>query len=260
MASQALRKFIGVKRWGNLFQALRDETAVPKKPPVETMTVIAAVALALTPIGITLVDDLRAPDAAPSILPTVAFGVCALLAFLLRNRLGVPFFSGHAWKRSMDLTHTGVALGCIPAVLVFFLSPTLLADRHDTLAQYIPSGQPEAAQQQVSLVGKTLLILAISAWVSITEEVIYRGFLVSAIRRWRVIAVQRHRDILAVFVSTVVFGAAHFPTWGPYAALALTGLGLGFVIGYIANGEKLFPVIVYHMLFDALSLFIATRG
>ena len=111
----------------------------------------------------------------------------------------------------------------------------------------------------ISFWEKIVLILSMAAWVALTEEVIFRGYLVSAIRRWGLIKSQKHRDILAVVVSTLAFGLAHFPTWGPYAATALTGLGLGFVIGYIANGERLFPLILYHFVFDSFSLFLATR-
>lgn len=258
MAATAFSKFVGTARWAHLIQALKDQSRDLKEPAVSSFTVCSALLLALAPVGITLLDNFRPRNAPPSTLPTVTFGICAILAFLFRSRLKLPFATRASWKESLELTHIGVALGCIPAVLVFIFQPNLLAERHDALVAYVPPSHG-GAPAPMSLLAKISLIMAIAAWVSLTEEVIFRGFLVSAIRRWNLIRSQRTRDIVAIVVSTIIFGMAHFPTWGPYAATALTGLGLGFVIGYIANGEKLLPLIVYHLAFDALSLFVATH-
>ena len=258
MTSKALSQFLGTERWGQLFRSLKAESNTLQEPPLPTVSIVTAIVIAFCPVLITLLDDYRPRNAPPTILPTVAFGISALLALLFRSRLRFAPATVRTWKEALGLTHTGVALGCIPAVLVFCFSPNLLADRHDTLMVYIPGSHAENAPQ-ISFLGKLLLISSMALWVSVTEEVIFRGFLVSAIRRWGLIPKQRTRDVMAIVVSTIVFGAAHFPTWGPYAATALTGLGLGFVIGYIANGERLFPLILYHFIFDALSLFIATR-
>jgi hypothetical protein len=45
--------------------------------------------------------------------------------------------------------------------------------------------------------------------------------------------------------------------WGLTPSLTLTGLGIGFGLAYIAIGELILPLIVYHIIFDALSLSFA---
>ncbi len=57
----------------------------------------------------------------------MAFGICTLLALLLRKRMGFKFVPTREWRESFSLTHTAIAAGCIPAVLVILLAPSLLA-------------------------------------------------------------------------------------------------------------------------------------
>ena len=81
--------------------------------------------------------------------------------------------------------------------------------------------------------------------------------LVTALRRIELFATQHQRDLFAIFFSAALFGVCHFALWGPYMAFAVAGLGFGFGLAYIAIGERLLPVIVYHIIFDFLSLLIA---
>ena len=87
-----------------------------------------------------------------------------------------------------------------------------------------------------------------------TEEIIYRGLVVSGLRRIGFCKAQLRTDLVACAVSALLFGVAHAGTWGLPAALAIMGLGFGFGVGYIAAGERLIPVIIYHFAFDFLSL------
>ena len=61
-------------------------------------------------------------------------------------------------------------------------------------------------------------------------------------------------DVFAVLASGIIFGLAHIPSWGIALSLAITGLGIGFGVAYVANGERLAPLIVYHAVFDICSL------
>ena len=252
-------RFLGTSRWLALRDALREQTAVEANPPVGWTAALGAVAVASCPIFITLADSMRREGTQSSSLPTIAFGICTLLALLLRRRMGFEFVSTSDWRKSFSLTHTAFALGCIPAVLVILLAPSLLADRHDVLTA--ATAQPGSQQSHPAFVwGRMSLIFAIALWVAITEELIFRGLLVSTIRRFRYLSSQRSRDITAGLLSALLFGLAHWPTWGPLPSLALVGLGLGFVVAYIATGEQLVPIIIYHFIFDLLSISISLSG
>lgn len=212
---------------------------------------LIALVIASTPVLYTFLDTLNPQRT--SNLPTIAFGVCTVLAILMRWRCKIPFSKESGWLDQLSLTHTAVALGCIPAVALLLFSPELLAERHDVLTESIqPGAQTQSARPSLFIMG--CMIVGIAGWVSITEEIIFRSLLVSVIRRWSFIASQRRRDVLAGIVSALLFGLAHYATWGPIASIALVGLGLGFVLAYIANDEHVLPLIFYHFIFDVLSI------
>lgn len=107
---------------------------------------------------------------------------------------------------------------------------------------------------ELSKLGIALMVIKVSVWAGLTEEIIFRGMLISILRRWQAFNKQLHRDLFAVIVSAAVFGLSHIFVWGPVMALVLFGLGLGFGVAYIAIGELLLPVVVYHIGFDILSI------
>ena len=250
--SKLLHKFLGSERWSSLLQALKRQTSGEATPDLGIFAAVAAIVVASAPVLVTFLDSLRPKGVPPSTLPTVAFGICALLALLLRARMGLGYNRTKNWRESLSLTHTAVALGCIPAVLILVISKGLLADRHDLLATSV--GAPSGAGAPLSIFEKASLVIMIAAWVAVTEELIFRGLLVSVLRRCSLFPKQIQRDTFAAITSALLFGLAHWPTWGPLPAIAITGLGLGFVAGYIANGEQLGPLVLYHFIFDALSI------
>lgn len=252
----ALKRFLGVKRWRELHQILLARSAVQLEPPLGLRPQLAALLIAITPVAMTFLDDLRPHGTPASALPTVAFGICALLAMLCRSRLGLTPNTSLSWRKALSVTHTAVALGCVPAAAVLLLSHTLLADRHDILSNTVAAG-PTSGPPLPHLM-RWAMLAAIAAWVALTEEVIFRGMLVGIIRRTTLLRSQRARDTAAVCISALLFGVAHWPTWGALPAIALTGLGIGFVLGFIANGERLGPIVLYHFGFDLLSLCIST--
>lgn len=249
-----LHTFLGTARWKSLFSALREQSSHRQEPEVGTLAVFSAGLIALVPVLLTYIDA-QDPEKS-SMLPTIAFGACTVLAIVLRWRLGLPFRTTGSWKQALSLTHTAVALGCIPAVILLIASPQMLADRHDIISQSVGTAEPREVGMLVFL--KTAgLVAFIAAWVAVIEEVLFRSLIVGVFRRWRLIASHRKRDIFAAISSSLIFGVAHYATWGPVAALALTGLGLGFVMAYIANGERLMPLVLYHFIFDVLSISIS---
>ena len=252
--------FLGTARWLKLGEALRRQSSIEAQPTVGWFAAVSAIGVASCPIFITLADSVRAPGTASSNLPTMAFGICTLLALLLRKRMGFLFVPTRDWRESFSLTHTAIAAGCVPAVLVILLAPSLLAERHDVLTAATGTSPGQPGHSGLLIWGRIALVIAIALWVAITEELIFRGLLVSTIRRFRYIRNQQTRDITAGLLSAILFGLAHWPTWGPLPSLALVGLGLGFVVAYIAIGEQLVPIIVYHFVFDLLSISISLSG
>ena len=251
----AFNKFLGTERWRALIAAYKSETQKIASPGLKLDSLIVALLISFTPVLLTFWEELRPEGAPPSPLPTLGFGVCTLLALVVRSRLGLPFTKTINWKQSLGLTHTAVALGCIPTVFILILSKTLLAERHDTLAKAVGGASNPGAP--IGLLGSISIVLAIAAWVAITEELIFRGTLMSVIRRLKFIKTQKNRDLTAIVASALIFGLAHYMTWGLLPAIALAGLGLGFGTAYIANGEQLVPLILYHFVFDALSIAVS---
>ncbi len=154
--------------------ALRQRSSEPATPTLGPTAFAAAFIVAAAPVLVTFLDSLRPEGVPPSTLPTVAFGICALLALLLRARMGILYNRTKSWRESLALTHTAVALGCVPAVVILLVSKGLLADRHDLLAKSV--GTPTGAGSPISLYEKIGLVLMIAAWVAVTEELIFAAY------------------------------------------------------------------------------------
>jgi membrane protease YdiL (CAAX protease family) len=157
------------------------------------------------------------------------------------------------FSQALSLVHTGVALGVIPAVITLVLMPSLPYE-----IQHVSQTSPGlyGATPTIPMVVGSLFLIA--AWSAFTEEIIFRGCILSALRRASVIRSARHRDYIAVVASGLLFGISHIPVWGPAMGLALSGFGLGLGVAYVAAGEALLPVILYHWGFNFLSLLVAT--
>ena len=245
-------RFLAVDRWTKLLNALRREAGTLAEPELNTLAVIVAILVCLPPVALTYVHKLAGNTGLD--LSTVAFGVCTLLAIVLRRRFRLDHVPVESWRESMSLTHTAFALGCLPAIVVLIGSPELLTTRNELLNTHFTT-DIFAGQSRAYIIARvTLMLLAAASWVAVTEEFLFRGLLVSVVRRWNVIKNQKSRDILAGALSALLFGIAHYPTWGFLGAAALSGLGVGFVMGYLASGERLTPVILYHFFFDTLSI------
>lgn len=191
-----------------------------------------------------------------SLILTVSFGICALLSIMLRKRTGLEYFPSKEPIQDMRITHTAFALGCIPALILLFIDPNMLANRA-VFVREIVNVDRDMAFDAAYYMAQIFSILGLTAWVAVTEEFIFRGLLISLIRRWKTIKSLKTRNYLAIILSSLLFGLAHYPTWGLTASLALTGLGAGFALAYISIGEKLTPIIIYHFIFDTLSVLIS---
>lgn len=248
-SSSVLRRFLGIDKFQELFSALRIQNARAPEAAMSTIGIACAVLIAALPLlsfytdpGITGVD-----------FKTFLVGLAACLAIVYRRRNNIHLVSVERWKESLHLTHIAFALGCIPTLFILLLSPEALFQLEP--ARSAAGSAPRPAPQDI-----LLSIAGVSVWAAITEEFIYRGLLISVLRRWKAIPSAAWRDALAVATSALIFGLAHLPTWGPMMSVALIGLGIGFGLAYIAIGEGLLPLIVYHLAFDILSLTFAIFG
>ncbi|MDD2942486.1 MAG: type II CAAX endopeptidase family protein [bacterium] len=256
-----LHTFLGTSRWKRLASTLREESGAQALKELGWEAIIMVFFVSLAPIGISAINNYCAQDL--SDLSTITFGIAALLAILFCDRLkrNSPLNQNSdsekhlPFRATLSNTHTAFALGCIPAVIILALNPNILAERGDIIQEAL--APTPATQEQATAVfslSTIPMVLALTVWVAVTEEYIYRGMLIGGLRRICCLKSQRHRDILAVTTSSVIFGFAHYFSWGLLPALALCGIGAGLGIGFIASRERLATLILYHFLFDSLSI------
>jgi len=242
-----VRRFLGIDQFRSLFQALRSQQ---QNAPAATIGTLGA-ALAILIATLPLLSFYQSQREQALDYSTILVGIAACLAIVYRARNNIPFLSVAAWRQSLRLTHIAFALGCIPTLLILIFSPQALF--HISAPATTGTHAPAA----VSLSTIVSFIVGTATWAAVTEEFIYRGLLISVLRRWNAISSPAVRDTVAIFVSALIFGLAHLPSWGPAMSLALFGLGIGLGMAYLAIGELLLPVIVYHIVFDILSLSFA---
>lgn len=246
MLSDSLKKFMGINRIDTLLNNYAAESKNDLPVTVSYIGVIVAIGISLLPAAAYLLDVYKETVDIVSVL----IGIATLLAILFRVHHDITFNSVKRWRSALSTTHTAFAIGAIPTVFVLVFSPESLLPPPELLKASSNSEVPTESLTQV--------ILQISVWAGLTEEFIYRGLLISAIRRAHIFGLsQVNKDKAAVLLSAVIFGFSHYMLWGLTPSLTLTGLGIGFGLAYIAIGELILPLIVYHIIFDALSLSFA---
>jgi len=152
-------------------------------------------------------------------------------------------------KNVFSLTHIAFAIGCIPAVFIVILFPDGLYH-----IQSSTSGDENSISHPILIV---LLLLLIASWAGITEELVFRGLLLKHLRRFNFTSNRNLRDLFAVSLSAVVFGLCHVPAWGISLSIAVTGIGFGLGLAYLVNNERVWPLAVYHSIFNFISLVVA---
>ena len=239
-----LSKFLAVEKWKELYSNYKLNSKIELSNSLENETLLLCLFISFVPI-------LSSAFFTPKI-GTIVFGTICVISILLRNKLNFPKINLYKGiKKDLILTHTAFALGCIPAVIVILLSPDILSQHSETITQTF---KPKQAEIKLSYFQLSAYILFISIWIAVLEEVVFRGLLLSSLRRSRILAKAKHRDLIAILISAIVFGFAHYHSWGLQAAISTAGLGFGFGVAYISVKEKLIPLIIYHFLFDLLSL------
>ena len=107
------------------------------------------------------------------------------------------------------------------------------------------------------LAGGLLVVWTIAAF---GEERVFRGFLLNTIRELLPErAGEKMRWILALVISSVVFGFAH--TYQGIAGIVITGImGLGFGTVYLLKKRNLWFAIITHGLFDTAGFVLVYLG
>lgn len=245
--NQTLRKFLAIKRFKALSHSYRSAAQAMPKIRTSSAFVLLAVFVSAFPLFLTEFSYAEGRD-----LLTPFLGVSTCVALLLRKRLGLTLSHLCNWKENLSITHTAFALGCVPAVLLFALYPESLSQVTDTVA---PVTQSKGSRPPLHLLIAQLA--TISLWAGVTEEVIFRGILVSTIRRWRLFQSSHMANAFAIVFSAALFAVGHLHAWGVLLSVAVFGIGIGLGIAYIANREELLPLILYHAAFDFLSLSVS---
>jgi hypothetical protein len=104
---------------------------------------------------------------------------------------------------------------------------------------------------QDNLPGLLMALAAVYVVSSFGEEVLYRGFLIS-----RVQALTGDGAVgsgVAVLVSAVIFGLAHFD-WGLVGIVQTFCMGLAFAAAYVLTKQNLWALVMAHAIMDTLLL------
>jgi membrane protease YdiL (CAAX protease family) len=164
------------------------------------------------------------------------------LAWAVASRVGkLPWIKtlGFSWPSNFGIWKTfGLS------VLVFLVATALL---------YGLGGQETELERILRSSRATALVMAFLATVTapLSEEVIYRGILYPAIRRWT-------GAVIAVMLVTLIFASLHVWQYWPNAG-AISGISLVSLVltAVRARTGKLLPCFVIHLVFNGIqSIFI----
>ncbi len=176
--------------------------------------------------------------------------ITAIMAFAGMFLSRPKAYEGAGFKiRGRDpFVGVGAYLLAAPIVMVVLLAAGLLADTlrgapsdpisHELLAELTSS------ERTLAWWG---LVAAVVIAAPIVEELIYRGFLQTAIRA------AGGSPVLAIVVTAAVFAAAHVSSVRPEAIAGLFVLGIAFGLAFERTG-RLGTAVVMHIAFNAANL------
>ena len=140
----------------------------------------------------------------------------------------------------------------LAALLAFVLHPIVSTMSNAIQTLYPVSEQTMAKLESFQgLLGGApsiwALLLMVAVLPSICEELAFRGFLLSGLRRMK-------NTTLAILVSSLFFGIAHQLLQQSIAAFVV-----GMMIGYMSIQTKsIFPCMLYHLIHNSLPLLAAS--
>lgn len=98
-----------------------------------------------------------------------------------------------------------------------------------------------------------LIILA-----GFVEEIVFRGFFIS--RLSVVLGSGAVSNLLMVLLTAAIFGPIHYFTQGYFGALQATIVGALFASIYLANGRRLWSLMIAHAAFDVFAIYLIYAG
>jgi membrane protease YdiL (CAAX protease family) len=173
--------------------------------------------------------------------------VCLVVVGLLLRRRGqtpADIGLGPAPARRV----LGATLAALPLCYVAGVGTALLVG---TLSPGGLAGMERQKSELLRLVAviPTGLVLPVSLFVGLYEEVLFRGFLLA---RLRVVA---GGSAVPIGLTTALFGALHFPQgWAGAAQTGAVGLVLAIVV---VRAGTLWPAVLAHATIDTVSLTLA---
>lgn len=129
ISNPLLRRFLGINQIEELYQAWVAESGRELNNYYSSLYVWAALGIAFIPaLSYHLQKYVTKID-----LPTFAIGITACLAVLLRLRAKGEIRSVPHWKKSLKLTHTAFAIGCVPFAVILIYYPEALFQFSDSI-------------------------------------------------------------------------------------------------------------------------------
>ncbi len=164
---------------------------------------------------------------------------------------------GQGWShfglRSPTLSLRWVSRTFFQSLLVFLFAAVSFVLGAVLIAMVVGIPQPADMSKYDYLNGNlpmTLLaLLSVYVVSSFAEEVIYRGFLMTRLQE--VVGGGRRSDLIAIVISSLVFGAVH-SDWGVTGMVQASCMGIALAISFIAVRRNLWVTILAHAYLDTL--------
>jgi len=239
-----LKTLLGIEQFNKLREAIRSAQLDFKNTrQISPALLFITLAVALVPLLAHSVGKFYSFD-----IISILIGSSALISWIAMRRMGISFLRRDRIYQDIKLTHYAFAFGCIPGVLI------LLFVGFDSIKPTEVLSKEGLGLVETGIFARVVFITLVALWAAITEELIFRALLIGVVRRLSLFSNQSRRDLFAILISSAIFALSHAISWGPLMGLALLGIGIGLGFAFVASREHIFPLIVYHCLFDILSL------
>jgi hypothetical protein len=208
-----------------------------------TIGLIAAIAVTVAVIDVFIIDVLApgASAAQRAILDLIIMFVTGYLGYKFSRKSGLPLWWGRGEKGGTKRAYTiMVVVGLIVIILNSVININMLITHREQFLTMSPAWVTYIAE------GTPFKALLVSVRAALTEEIVFRLFLISiisGIMQW--FTTSRANWLIASgILASMAFAFIHQPSLIP--------LLFGFMLSYIYINHGLIPVFVVHFLADAI--------